>query len=200
MLGTCSDVVDGFDEQVYQIIGQCPAAQMHEGCKPSEPGWLRMPAELIGSFGRDTPPITLEFMGEHAIEQTTRQLDRPNQLQLGQLVLDTRQAWLARITPQSQKQRRRWLRWRTGHRAGGRIFGRTQKRFQPLSCSLGEPAQDAGAEAFIMSMDRGADDAIDTGGGGQLDRKLVTPRPKKRSELIRIHPGGRYSISQPNFE
>lgn len=200
MLGTCSDVVDGFDEQVYQIIGQCPAAQMHEGCKPSEPGWLRMPAELVGGFGRDPPPITIEFMGKHTVEQTARQLDLPNQLQLRQLVLDTRQAWLARITPQLQKQRRRWLCSRIGPRTVGRIFGRTQQRFQPLSCPLGKTAQDAGAEALIVSMDCGTNDPIDTVGCGHLHRKLATPRLKKRRELIRDHPDGWYLISQPGFE
>jgi hypothetical protein len=38
MLGTCVDVVDGFDEQINQVIGQRSAAQMHEGREPGKPG------------------------------------------------------------------------------------------------------------------------------------------------------------------
>jgi hypothetical protein len=51
-----------------------------------------------------------------------------------------------------------------------------------------------------MSMDRGADDSIDTIRCGQLNRKLATSRFKERGELIRNHPDCRHSISQPGFE
>jgi hypothetical protein len=47
--------MDGFDEQIDQVIGQRPAAQMHERSKPSEPGRLRVPAELIGGLCGDAP-------------------------------------------------------------------------------------------------------------------------------------------------
>jgi hypothetical protein len=109
MLGTCADVVDGFDEQINQVIGQRPAAQMHEGREPGEPGRLRMPAELVGGLDGDTPPIPIELMGKHAVEQPRRQLDLANQIQLGQLVLDARQPRFAWIAAQPQKQRGRWL-------------------------------------------------------------------------------------------
>jgi hypothetical protein len=49
MLGTGSNVVDGLDEKVDQVIGQRPAAQMDEGRKPCEPGRLRMPAQDRGA-------------------------------------------------------------------------------------------------------------------------------------------------------
>ena len=75
MLGPCADVVDGFDEQIDQVIGQRPAAPMHEGRKPGEPGRLRMPAELVGGLGGDAPSIPIELMGKHAVEQIGGQLD-----------------------------------------------------------------------------------------------------------------------------
>ena len=75
MLGTCTDVVNGFDKQIDQVIGQRPATPMHEGRKPGEPGSLRMPAEFVGGFGGDAPPIPIELMGKHAVEQTGRQFD-----------------------------------------------------------------------------------------------------------------------------
>jgi hypothetical protein len=65
MLGTGSNVVDGLDEKVDQVIGQRPAAQMDEGRKPCEPGRLRMPAQLIRGLGRDTSPIPLDLVGKH---------------------------------------------------------------------------------------------------------------------------------------
>ena len=55
-------------------------------------------------------------------------------------------------------------------------------------------------ETTIMSVDRGADDSIDTIQCGQLDRKLPTSGLKERGEFIRNHPDCRHSISQPGFE
>ena len=39
-----------------------------------------------------------------------------------------------------------------------------------------------------MSMDRGADDPVDAIVRGRLDRKLATPRPQKRNELVLEQP------------
>ena len=188
VLGTCADVVDGFDEQIDQVIGQRPAVQMHEGRKPGEPGRLRMPAELVGGLGGDAPPIPIEFMRKHTVEQTGWQFDLADHLQLGQFILDARQARLAWIAAQPQKQRGRWLRRRIGHRTIGVVSGGPQQRFQPRSCLRGKPAQDAGTEMPIMSMDRGTDDPLDTVGCWRLDRKLATPRLKERNELVRNRP------------
>ena len=143
VLGPCPDVVDGLDKKIDQVIGQRPAAQMHEGRKPGEPGRLRMAAEFVGGLGRDTTPIPFELMGKHAVEQTGRQLDLADQLQLGQFVLDARQPRLAWIAAQPQKQCGGWLRRRIGHRTVGPVPGGMQQRFQPLSCPRGKPAQDA---------------------------------------------------------
>ena len=200
VLGTCADVVDGFDEQIDEVIGQCPAAQMHEGREPGKPGRLRMPAEFVRGLGRDTTPTPFELMGEHAIKQTGRQLDLANQLQLGQFVLDARQPRLAWIAAQPQKQRGVWLRMRIGCRIVGPVPGGTQQRFQTLSCPCGKAAQDAVTETIIMSVDRGTDDPIDTIRCGRLDRKLAAPRLKERGELVRNRPDCRHSISQPGFE
>jgi len=103
VLGPCAAMVDGFNKQIDQAIGQRPAAQMHEDRKPGELGRLRMPAELVGGLSGDTPPIPIELMGEYAIEQAGRQLDLADQLQLSQLVLDARHTWPAWVAAQSHK-------------------------------------------------------------------------------------------------
>ena len=51
-----------------------------------------------------------------------------------------------------------------------------------------------------MSMDRGADDSVDTISRGRLDRKLATPRLQKRNELVWRRSDSRHLISQPTFE
>jgi len=48
---------------------------MDEGRKPCEPGRLRMPAQLIRGFDRDTPPKPLDLVGE-AHRRTDRQAAR----------------------------------------------------------------------------------------------------------------------------
>jgi hypothetical protein len=200
VLSTCADVVNGFDEQIDQVIGQRPTAQMHEDRKPGEPGRLRMATEFVRGLGGNTPPIPLELMGKRAVEQTGRQLDLADQLQLGQFVLDAHQPRSAWIAAQPQKQCGGWLRRRIGHRTVGLIPGGTQQRFQALSCPCDKAAQDAVTETTIMSVDRGTGDPIDTIRCGRLDRKLAAPRLKERGELIRNHPDCRHSISQPGFE
>jgi hypothetical protein len=42
---------------------------MRESCKPGDPGRFRMAAKFVWGLGRDTPPVTLKFMGQHAVEQ-----------------------------------------------------------------------------------------------------------------------------------
>ena len=49
-------------------------------------------------------------------------------------------------------------------------------------------------------MDRGADDTVDAIVRGRLDRKLATPRPQKRNELVWRRSDSRHLISQPTFE
>jgi hypothetical protein len=51
-----------------------------------------------------------------------------------------------------------------------------------------------------MSMDRGADDPVYSISRGRLDRKLATPRPQKRQELVWRRSDSRHLISQPTFE
>jgi len=51
-----------------------------------------------------------------------------------------------------------------------------------------------------MSMDRSADDPVDAIVHGRLDRKLATPRPQKRNELVWRRSDSRDLISQPIFE
>jgi hypothetical protein len=53
-LGARTNVMDGLDEQIDQIIGQYPAAQMDVDREPGKPGRLRMAAQLIGGFCRNT--------------------------------------------------------------------------------------------------------------------------------------------------
>ena len=55
-------------------------------------------------------------------------------------------------------------------------------------------------EALVVSMDRGADDPIDTIGRGRLDRKLATPRFEEHGKLIRCRLDRRHLISKPLLE
>ena len=199
-LGARADVMDGLDEQIDQVIGQCPAAQMHESRKPGEPGRLRMAAQFVGGLGRDTPSIPFKLMGKHAVEQPWRQLDLANQLQPGQLVLKPARPGLPG-SPRSRSSNA------GAGCAGGSdtgladsFSGGSQQRFQPLSRLCCKTAQDTGTETTIMSADRGTDDPIDTIGCGRLDRKLATPRLNERGELVLNYPNGGYLISQPGFE
>ena len=105
--GARPDAMNGLDQNIDEVIRQRPAAQMHEGREPSEPCRLRMPAELIRGLACNPPPIALELMRKHAVEQIGRQFDPANQLQFGQLILNAGQARLSRIPAQPQKQCRR---------------------------------------------------------------------------------------------
>ena len=159
-----------------------------------------MPAELIRGLDCDTPSIPIELMRKRAVEQTGRQLDPADQLQLGQFILNAGQARLARIAAQPQKQCRSSSRGLTGPGIAGFVRGGEQQRIQPAPCRWSKAAQNAGTEALIMGMDRGADDPIDTISRGRLDRKLTTPGFEERNKLIRARPHGRHLISQPLFE
>src|SRR5271165_5380359 len=157
-----------------------------------------MAADLVGRLGCDALPIALEFMRKHAVEQSGGQIDLANEFELGQFILNAGQARLSRIAAQPQQQRRRRCRGLIGKwvarfvRGGG-----TQQRLQPLSCRRRETPPDAGAETLVMSMDRSADDTVDAISRGRLDRKLATPRPQKRNELVWRRSDSRDLISQP---
>ena len=71
---------------------------------------------------------------------------------------------------------------------GSFIKDRMQQQLQLISCRRAEATQDGGMEALVVSMDRGADDPIDTIGRGRLDRKLATPRFEEHGKLIRCRP------------
>jgi hypothetical protein len=45
--------VDGFDQQIDQIVRQSLAAPAREGRQPGQAGRLRMPTQLIGGFDGD---------------------------------------------------------------------------------------------------------------------------------------------------
>ena len=96
--GTCADMVDSLDQEVDQVIGQLALAEMHKGREPGEPRRFRVSAKLIGGLDRDAPSIPFQFVGKHMVEQIGGQFDPADQLQLGQLGLDTgeaRPAWIA---------------------------------------------------------------------------------------------------------
>ena len=59
---------------------------MDEHRKLSEPGHLRVSAELVGGLCGDAPPIPIEHMAKHAVEKAGRQIDLADQLQLGQFI------------------------------------------------------------------------------------------------------------------
>lgn len=63
VFGPCTDVMDSFDEQIDQVIGQRSAAQMDERRKPTEPGRLWVPGEFVGGLCGDAPSIPIELMG-----------------------------------------------------------------------------------------------------------------------------------------
>ncbi len=68
-LGTCSDRVDGLDQQINEVVGQRAYAQMHERGESGQPGGIRVPAQLIGGFHGDAATAALQVARRRVIKQ-----------------------------------------------------------------------------------------------------------------------------------
>jgi hypothetical protein len=88
--GPGADLVNGLGQEVDQVVGQLPAAEVHEGREPGEARRFGVSPQLMGSLDRNSPSIPLQFLREHLVEQVGRQPDPADQLQPGQLGLGLR--------------------------------------------------------------------------------------------------------------
>lgn len=101
-LGPRADLVDGLDQQVHQIVGEAAGAQVDEGGQPGEACRIGMPAQFVRRFDRHAAPAALQIAWCGVVEQIGRQLDPPDETQLGQLVLHTGEAGPAGAAAQLQ--------------------------------------------------------------------------------------------------
>ena len=54
-------MVDGFDQQIDQVINEGAAAQMGKGGQPGQSGCLWMPAQFIRRFDCNALPVALQL-------------------------------------------------------------------------------------------------------------------------------------------
>src|SRR5271168_4114901 len=71
---------------------------------------------------------------------------------------------------------------------------------QSISCGEAEAAKDAGTKPLVVGANCGADDAVETIGGGRLERKFTASALQERNELIRDRPDSCHLTVQPIFE
>ena len=100
-LGPGADAVDRVQEQVHQGVREFALAQMAEDGQQRQPERRRVPPQFVGRFHGQPLPVGLKDFGRDAVEQVRRQAERPDPVQLGDLLQEAFQVGGAGVGEQS---------------------------------------------------------------------------------------------------
>lgn len=105
--------MDGFGQQVNQVVSQTAGTQINESCQPGDASRIGVAAQVARHLDRYTLAAALQITRCSTVEQIGWKLNLSDQLQLRQFVLHAGQTGATRAAAQFQE-----YRWR----AAGCIF------------------------------------------------------------------------------
>jgi hypothetical protein len=108
-LGPGADAMDRAQEQVYQRIREFPLAEATEDGQQRQPQRRRVSPHFVGRFHGRSLPKALEDLGRGVVEESRRQTESADAVELGDRLQDARQAGRTGIGVQLGENGPAWL-------------------------------------------------------------------------------------------
>jgi hypothetical protein len=192
-----TDAMDGFDQQVYQAVGERTATQVREGCKRRQPKRIGMPAQFVRGLDRHALAIAFDLVRPCMTKKMGGQPELPHQIELGQLGLQAVDARPARIGTHVHQHRRNVTVRIVARRKLRICCSRAERGIEPSSCRWQQSTMDFVAEALVVGAKRGPNDAFDPISGRRLDLQCPALLFERTGQLGDISAVGNCMIAEP---